>query len=323
MTVQVQVELEDQSTLEGDILINGRGIVGTTFPVTFPAGRSRTAFNLSVPQGALENASERLVLSIVDTFEYMRTEPDMLTFEVIRGLPSIDRFGVVSLSANINDTITSAVLSVSISNAESFVVRAGKTVIASSGLAEQGFAITDLRVTIDSPDRLATISYNVVAFNGGQRAIEELFIKISGAAEEARDFELNGCDTWSVASSGGAGTTTDIWDITDENIPRGAVFDIRYDTFFIPDRIAVFYPGDTPVLDTGWRGASNYEGNPLYPGGISGPGVGESLGFNFTGHTWCRRHVPCRSARPTTRHCMELSSALPRALRLNCSNCFR
>jgi len=280
LTVQVQVELEDQSTLEGDILINGRDIAGTTFPVTFPAGRSRTAFNLSVPQGSLENASERLVLSIVDTFEYIRTEPDMLTFEVTRGLPSIDRFGVVSLSANINDTITSAVLSVSISNAEGFVVRAGETVIAGSGLAEQGFAITDLRVTIDSPD--PTISYNVVAFNGGQRVIEELFITIdsvSGAAQEERDFELNGCDTWSVASSGGAGTTTDIWDITDENIPRDAVFDIRYDTFFIPDRIAVFYPGDTPVLDTGWRGASSYEGNPLYPGGISGPGVGESLGF--------------------------------------------
>ena len=92
-----------------------------------------------------------------------------------------------------------------------------------------------------------------------------------GAAIE-RDFDLTVCDTWTAATQGGQGVTTDVWNI--EDIPTGATFDIQYNAFSIPDKYIVEYVGNV-VLDTGWRGSSSYQGDPLYPGGIEGPGSGD------------------------------------------------
>lgn len=60
----------------------------------------------------------------------------------------------------------------------------------------------------------------------------------------------------------------------------GAVLDFRFDAYRIPDRFIVAYPqpGDV-VIDTGWRGDPEYERDPLFPGGITGGGEGEELGF--------------------------------------------
>jgi hypothetical protein len=94
------------------------------------------------------------------------------------------------------------------------------------------------------------------------------------AVVEEREQALDICEVWSVSNAGGIGTTVDNWDISD--IPEGAVFDLRFDAFNIPDKFIVSYAG-TEYLDTGWRGSSSYEGNPRYPGGIAGPGQGEVL----------------------------------------------
>jgi hypothetical protein len=83
------------------------------------------------------------------------------------------------------------------------------------------------------------------------------------------------CGVWRAATAGGYGATVDNWDIS--AIPRGAVFDIRFNAYSIPDKFIVEYPAGSMVLDTGWRGSSAYAGNPLYPGGIAGPGLGEVL----------------------------------------------
>ncbi|WP_169378090.1 PKD domain-containing protein [Thermus antranikianii] len=91
--------------------------------------------------------------------------------------------------------------------------------------------------------------------------------------EQSNDYNLNICNVWRAANSGGYGITRDDWDIS--AIPDGAVFDIAFDTYSIPDRIFVEYPVGTQVLDTGWRGDSWYNGDPKYPGGISGPGMGQ------------------------------------------------
>lgn len=91
--------------------------------------------------------------------------------------------------------------------------------------------------------------------------------------EQSNDYNLNICNVWKAANSGGYGITRDNWDIS--VIPDGAVFDIAFDTYSIPDRIFVEYPVGTQVLDTGWRGSSRYDGDPKYPGGISGPGAGQ------------------------------------------------
>ena len=83
---------------------------------------------------------------------------------------------------------------------------------------------------------------------------------------------LSACGIWQVATSGGVGATVINWDIS--TIPIGAKFDIKYNTFSIPDKIVVAYQG-VNVWDSGWRGDPAYEGMPLYPGGIAGTGAGE------------------------------------------------
>jgi hypothetical protein len=89
---------------------------------------------------------------------------------------------------------------------------------------------------------------------------------------EEREEELNACDTWKEAQSGGEGATVDNWDIT--TIPQGATFEIQFDAYSIPDKFIVEYPNGSVVVDTGWRGDSSYNGNPRYPGGIAGAGQG-------------------------------------------------
>lgn len=91
--------------------------------------------------------------------------------------------------------------------------------------------------------------------------------------DQSNDYNLNICDVWRAASSGGYGITRDNWDISE--IPDGATFDISFNTYSIPDRIYVEYPVGTQVLDTGWRGDNSYQSDPKYPGGISGPGLGQ------------------------------------------------
>lgn len=86
-----------------------------------------------------------------------------------------------------------------------------------------------------------------------------------------REMSLNICDEWSAANSGGEQGTLDRWDIS--SIPEGAVFDIRYNAYSVPDRYEVDYPIGNRVLNTGWRGSRSYAGS-RYPGGIQGPGSG-------------------------------------------------
>lgn len=73
----------------------------------------------------------------------------------------------------------------------------------------------------------------------------------------------------------GYGVTLYEWHISDW--PTGSVIDFKYDAYNIPDKFIVEYPEGVVVVDTGWRGNSKYEGDPLFPGGIAGGGEGEVL----------------------------------------------
>ena len=46
----------------------------------------------------------------------------------------------------------------------------------------------------------------------------------------------------------------------------------------MPDKFIIDYPVGNRVLDTGWRGSAENNGDPLYPGGIIGGGNDEVLG---------------------------------------------
>ncbi len=91
---------------------------------------------------------------------------------------------------------------------------------------------------------------------------------------ERRERALDACDVWSVANSGGAEGTVDVWDI--RAIPDGAVFDLRFDARSEPDRYRVTHAG-VQVYDSGWRGASHFDGDVRFDGGLAGPGRGEAL----------------------------------------------
>jgi len=116
--------------------------------------------------------------------------------------------------------------------------------------------------------------FQVASVSGRASQVVPVYIELP---KNENNYNLNICDVWRAANSGGYGGTEGLWDISFISPPSGqkAVFDISFDTYFIPDRIFVYYPPGNLVLDTGWRGDSSYQGDPLYPGGIAGPGRGQ------------------------------------------------
>ncbi len=96
---------------------------------------------------------------------------------------------------------------------------------------------------------------------------------------------MDACDVWSVANSGGAEGTVDVWDIS--AIADGAAFDLRFDARSEPDRYRVAYAG-VQVYDSGWRGASHDDDDARFEGGFAGPGRDEALDlFVKRGHAQC------------------------------------
>ncbi len=102
-------------------------------------------------------------------------------------------------------------------------------------------------------------------------------IAVAIGANPEREMELASCDGWRASKEGGYGVAIDNWDIS--AVPVGAVFDLRFDTIKIPDKIVVDYPDGVEVFDSGWRGAPAYDDSPLYPGGLDGGGKGGDEGI--------------------------------------------
>jgi len=116
--------------------------------------------------------------------------------------------------------------------------------------------------------------FQVASVSGRASQVVPVYIELP---KNENNYNLNICNVWQAANSGGYGVTEDLWDISVIRPPSGqkVVFDISFDTYFIPDRIFVYYPPGNLVLDTGWRGDPSFQGDPLYPGGIAGPGRGQ------------------------------------------------
>lgn len=125
-----------------------------------------------------------------------------------------------------------------------------------------------------STDGMYALVVVVKDTNGNVLADKNLVVTVGNISE--RQYDIDVCNVWRAAGSGGQGGTIDNWDIS--SLPVGAQFDIQYNAFSIPDKYVVTYNG-VIVLDTGWRGSSSYEGNPMYPGGIAGSGSGQEDGI--------------------------------------------
>lgn len=114
----------------------------------------------------------------------------------------------------------------------------------------------------------------VAAVEAGGRTATATAVIAIGDVEPEREVAMPSCGGWVTQRSGAYGVTVDRWDVSAVSV--GAVFDLRFDTVGIPDRIVVAYPDGQVVHDTGWRGDARHAGD-LYPGGIAGPKTGEAL----------------------------------------------
>lgn len=135
---------------------------------------------------------------------------------------------------------------------------------------ENGAATLDVAQAFD-----AAGVYGLVASvdTGARAATASAVISIGEAAPE-REAELTTCGDWVTKQQGAYGVTIDRWDVS--SVPVGAVFDLKFDTVGIPDRILIEYPSGTYAHDTGWRGDAKHDGDALYPGGVVGGATGEA-----------------------------------------------
>ena len=109
--------------------------------------------------------------------------------------------------------------------------------------------------------------------NGSTSLASALGTIAIGSAATNRNDALTQNGVWHAAQSGGDGVTVDIWDIS--SLPSGAKVDLKYEMYSIPDRCIIEYPTGTIIYDSGWRGDVSYNGDPQYPGGVTGDGTNQ------------------------------------------------
>ena len=140
-------------------------------------------------------------------------------------------------------------------------------------VAEEGFVF--LQWTTDPPGvgAFGNVSEPVTTFTMPAQdvLVTAVFYDIGSVDFRSRVW-THPCFEWSARQDGRVGTTIDTWDISE--VQDGAVIDFQFDALTVPDRYVIEYDGQV-VLDTGWRGSSGYDSDPLYPGGIAGPGAGQ------------------------------------------------
>lgn len=99
--------------------------------------------------------------------------------------------------------------------------------------------------------------------------VKNFVVEIGEVVEEGRH-SFASCDgTWHDGAAGSYAVTVHRWDITGIT---SSVFDFEFDARTVPDKFIVEYPASTVYLDSGWRGGADYDGQSLYPGGVTSPG---------------------------------------------------
>lgn len=192
---------------------------------------------------------------------------DIKPGSVVDGRVNVDYYFILE-AANIESGVRAVQFSWVFVNGESgqliAAVRNGKaSIVVSQRYENEG--VYGLIASVSKP--LPKNEFDVIA---ADRAI----IRIGTVVE--REQEILTCDGWQSTNSGGQGGTIDTWNIS--SVPEGAVFDLTYNMYNIPDLLIVDYPIGYEVLNTGWRGAASYDGRAAYPGGVTSPGQGEVYG---------------------------------------------
>jgi hypothetical protein len=117
-----------------------------------------------------------------------------------------------------------------------------------------------------------------VSASDGTDVLETAYASVTIGTVVPRPPEtLSVLDQWTAADSGGYGLTVDNWDVS--VLPAGALIDIDYDAYSMPDKFIIEYPIGTVVYNSGWRGDSSYDGSSTYPGGVVSPGYNQVDGL--------------------------------------------
>lgn len=135
-----------------------------------------------------------------------------------------------------------------------------------------GVASTQVTYAYTAPN-VYGLTAAVSRSNGAVLAEKSVSVAI-GASPEDRERELGSCDGWRSSTQGGYGVTVDNWDIS--AVPTGAVFDLKFNTYSIPDKILIHSADGVELYNSGWRGAGLYDGRTMYPGGVAGGGRGSA-----------------------------------------------
>ncbi len=145
--------------------------------------------------------------------------------------------------------------------------------VGSEGTGSEGVQVIDGMANININHTYATEGAFGLVVDirniGDDEVVAESSLVVLVGEKVEREYDLDTCDTWKAVQTGGQGATIDLWDIS--TIPPGAIFDIYFDCYSIPDRILVQYLNSV-VEDTGWRGEDIYDGLEQFPGGVISPG---------------------------------------------------
>lgn len=140
-----------------------------------------------------------------------------------------------------------------------------------------GTAFYEVAHTYDSDGRYGVV-FGVSDAGGNVLASTNFIVEIGTLITQVFTIEVAQCDgDYFIGGDGEYGVSLHEWDVS--ALPVGTALDFRFDTYSIPDKMIVEYPLDSVKYDSGWRGDEFYDGNLLYPGGVTGPAMWEETGL--------------------------------------------
>lgn len=238
------------------------GEAATTIELSYPTPGSYE-ISSSVYNGARELAVESLQVRIAGTT--LTIDPAGLT-DALLSVPYTFNF----VAADIPSTVSIVEFTWSFGTGQFGAGNSGSIPTANGGASATASHIYDSTGAYGLVADVRDASTNAV--------LAQSSVTVTVGQTNLRTATLDSCGDWNAARSGGEGVTVDNWDIS--ATPAGAVFDVKYHMYVVPDQMMVHYPISNAVLESGWRGDSSKHGqSPLYPGGIKGDG--DSDEFNL------------------------------------------
>lgn len=144
-----------------------------------------------------------------------------------------------------------------------------------------GTATYEVTHTYTTDGRYGVV-FGVSDADGNVLASTNFIVEIGTVITQLFEIPVSQCDgNYRDGGEGDYGVSLHEWDVS--TLPVGTTLSFRFDTINIPDKMMVEYPIGTPKYDSGWRGDPGYDGNLLYPGGVTSPAIWEEVNLITVG----------------------------------------